>query len=63
MDNDAGAARKRIAISFVALLALWVVVVLVAGAFNVASLVLGLALAALIVWLGERRRRRTAPGA
>jgi len=62
MVNDP-AARKRIAISFVALLALWIVVMLVAGAFNVASLVLGLFLAALIVWIGERRRRRAAPGA
>ncbi len=62
MQNDPGA-RKRIAISCVALFVLWIVVVLLAGAFNVASLALGLIVAALIVWVGERRRRRTAPGA
>lgn len=53
-------ARTRIAISFAALLAVWVLVVLLAGELNVASIVLGVVLAALIVWLGERRRKRDA---
>jgi len=61
--DPAASARNRIAISFVALLVVWLLVLLVAGEVNVASIVLGAVLAAIIVWLGERRRKRDAPAA
>jgi hypothetical protein len=53
--------RRRIALTFVAAIVLYVVIVLVAGEpVNLATIVLGVVLAALIVWWGEARRRMRA---
>jgi hypothetical protein len=57
------AAGPRIAVTFVVALVLWVVIVALAHELNVASLVLGVLLSALLTWWGEKRRTLRTPRA
>jgi len=49
--------RPRIVVTFLVALVVWIVLVAVTGELNVASVVLGVLLSALLVWWGEKRRR------
>jgi multisubunit Na+/H+ antiporter MnhE subunit len=50
------AAGPRIAVTFLVALAVWIGLVAATGELNVASVVLGVLLSALLVWWGEKRR-------
>ncbi len=55
-DGMPEATGPRIAVTFAVVLVLWVIIVAVAHELNVASLVLGVLLSALLTWWGEKRR-------